>query len=322
VWLSLRRERGHATLRSIVRQSLESLATLHARNVTHRDLKPPNLLLQLQPAAGGAEAGGVGAAAAAPAATSSAPSASSASTASSGGAPVVRLADFGSGIDAEVTRPHVGMYPLPGPSVEEETEGYQPPEAALGGAPYAPLHPSTYDLWSMGITVLELLLATPDVLPLSRRAEAVLRLKYASQPPPVMRRLLIANALAEHCILPAAAAADPAAVARYGRKGTACGKAEFIEKVLQSDPLSRAGGALSLAEAPRLLELVDLAWHLLRWRPQDRLSATQALRHPAFLERPAGTERAEPAGGNRPWWDWKALLEHPRLSAPIAAAAA
>ena len=39
-------------------------------------------------------------------------------------------------------------------------------------------------------------------LQLSSRAEAALRLRFANQSPDVLRRLLHANALAEHCILP------------------------------------------------------------------------------------------------------------------------
>lgn len=336
VWLGLRREPGHASIRTIVRQvrpatacasrgsspagctrltpshcpsrsqSLVALATLHARNITHRDLKPPNLILRVSAASPASAAAGLATAAVPPLPAAMRPD--------------VRLADFGSAVDDEVTRPHgLGMYPDGGPTVGEETEGYQPPEAALGGEAYAVARPCSYDLWSMGIVILELLLGTPHVLPLSRRAEAVLRLKYSSQPPAVMSRLLAANALAEHCILPAAAASDPAAVSRYGRKGAACSKAEFVSRVLASDPLREI---LSLAEAPRLLELIDLAWLLLRWRPEERLSASQALLHPALLELTA----APKVGGDadsaaRPWWAWKALLEHPRLSAPAAPAA-
>jgi len=273
VWLNLRRERGHGSLRAIVRQSLEGLTVLHARNITHRDLKPPNLIIRVPAVTSSTPAYG----------STPAPAPGARAASISAGTPEVRLADFGSAVDPETTRPRVGMYAEGTPSVAEETEGYQPPEAALGGEAYAERRPEAYDLWSMGIVVLEALLGTPHVLPLSRRAEAVLRLRYAQQPQSVMRRLVIANALAEHCILPAAAAAAPAAVARYGRKGAACGKAEFVARVLASDPLRSMAG-LSLDESPRLLELVDLAWHLLRWQPEDRMSAARALRHPALLE--------------------------------------
>ena len=331
LWQSLRREPGQGTIRAVVRQTLEVLARLHARNVTHRDLKPPNIILRVHGSAGGGAGAGAG-----PAAAGAGAGGGGAAAASS---PEVRLADFGSAVDAEVTVPGVGMYPEVGPSVAEETEGYQPPEAALGGEAYAASRPSSYDLWSMGIVILELILGSPHVMPLSKRAEAVLRLRYVEQPEAVMRRLLAANALAEHCILPLAA--DPAAMARYrGHNGAPCGKEAFVAHVLTSDPLrdsGRHGGALGTA--PRLLELLDLAWELLRWRPEDRMSAEQALRHPSLVERVGaeaetgkravvGTERllerAVVGAGVDTRHDWKqALLEiTPLLSAPSAAAAA
>lgn len=343
LWQSLRREPGQGTIRAVVRQTLEVLARLHARNVTHRDLKPPNIILRVHGSAGGGAGAGGGTGAGGGAGAGAGPAAAGAGAGGGGAAaassPEVRLADFGSAVDAEVTVPGVGMYPEVGPSVAEETEGYQPPEAALGGEAYAASRPSSYDLWSMGIVILELILGSPHVMPLSKRAEAVLRLRYAEQPEAVMRRLLAANALAEHCILPLAA--DPAAMARYrGHNGAPCGKEAFVAHVLTSDPLrdsGRHGGALGTA--PRLLELLDLAWELLRWRPEDRMSAEQALRHPSLVERVGaeaetgkravvGTERlverAVVGAGVDTRHDWKqALLEiTPLLSAPSAAAAA
>ena len=112
--------------------------------------------------------------------------------------------DIGSAVDAQTMQPSLGLYPGRGPSVAEETREYQPPEASLGGLPYDAADPRSYDLWSVGIMLLELLLATPHVLPLSQRAEAKLRLRFPRQPAEVVERLRLANALAEYCIAPAA----------------------------------------------------------------------------------------------------------------------
>jgi hypothetical protein len=147
------------------------------------------------------------------------------------------------------------------------------------------------------------------VLPLSPRAEAKLRLRFADQRPEVLERLRLANALAEFCIAPPAVArrhtprgapfkgeagaapaggaaaggaavegteAEGAAAAGEEEEGAAaCGREQFLAAVRRQDPLARLG--LELDEA-----LLDLAWRLLQWRPEARISAAAALRHPAL----------------------------------------
>ena len=151
------------------------------------------------------------------------------------------------------------------------------------------------------------------MLPLSPRAEAKLRLRFADQRPEVLERLRLANALAEFCIAPPAVArrhtprgapfkgeagaapaggtaegaavggaavegAEPEGAAAAGEEeegAAACGREQFLAAVRRQDPLARLG--LELDEA-----LLDLAWRLLQWRPEARISAAAALRHPAL----------------------------------------
>jgi len=54
-----------------------------------------------------------------------------------------------------------------------------------------------------------------------------------------------------------------------------CGIAEFVASAQRLDPLHRRG-------VPLDPELLDLAFRLLRWEPAERLSAAEALRHPAM----------------------------------------
>ena len=137
------------------------------------------------------------------------------------------------------------------------------------------------------------------MLPLSPRAEAKLRLRFPDQRPEVLERLRLASALAEFCIAPPAvarrreegaakgaavegegaaegAAVEGAAEAEEEEEGAAaCGREQFLAAVRRQDPLARLG--LELDEA-----LLDLAWRLLQWRPEARISAAAALRHPAL----------------------------------------
>jgi len=239
----------------------------------------------------------------------------------------LRIADFGSAVDAETVQPGVGLYPGAGPTDAEETAEYQPPEASLGGAPFHADDPRTYDLWSAGILILELLLATPDVLPLSNRAAATLQLRYGGQPAAVLRRLKLANALAEHCITPAQGgnvgstgrgsshdmnsavnsavnsatqqtdAEAAAAPMQLRRLAHSCGLSHFMAAVQRHDPLPSVLGELSKrrdsgdVKVGRLDEgLLELAWRLLRWHPVERLTAADALRHPSLLNTPTARD--------------------------------
>lgn len=212
----------------------------------------------------------------------------------SAGLAEVRLADFGSAVDDEVLQPRVGLYPN-GASVEEETEAYQPPESSIRGEPYDARSPRTYDLWSMGVMLLELLLGTPHVLQLSSRAEAALRMRFADHPPTVLHRLLLANAYAEHCIFPPNdRPSEPSDGARGGGSGVAraCDRSHFIAAVERADPFAKFAKLGSGRRGPMSLEtdLLDLAYQLLRWDPAERLTAAEALVHPALQPRKADAD--------------------------------
>jgi len=183
----------------------------------------------------------------------------------------------------------VGLYPS-GASVEEETEAYQPPESSIRGKPYDARSPRTYDLWSMGVMLLELLLGTPHVLRLSSRAEAALRMRFADHPPPVLHRLLLANAYAEHCIFPPSDRPSEASESARGGisgVGRACNRSHFIAAVERADPFAKFAKLESERRGPMSLDtdLLDLAYQLLRWDPTERLSAADALVHPALQPR-------------------------------------
>ena len=134
---------GAGSVRALLAQVLSGLAHLHARGIVHRDVKPSNILVSV-----------------------------------GGGRVRFKRADFGSavggGAPAELYEEQAGGT-LPG-TQGEETAAYAPPEVRLSdnGAPYDALAPASYDIWSLGIVVLEVVLGTPAdrLLELDARAAA------------------------------------------------------------------------------------------------------------------------------------------------------
>ncbi|KAF8388113.1 hypothetical protein HHK36_026779 [Tetracentron sinense] len=84
-----------------------------------------------------------------------------------------RIIDFGSAID-EFTVKH--LYGSNGPSRSEQTYEYTPPEALLNASWFQ--EPTglnlKYDMWSMGVVILELILGSPHVFQINARTRALL----------------------------------------------------------------------------------------------------------------------------------------------------
>ena len=87
-------------IRDLLRQLLVALDMLHSANITHRDVKPENLLVQQRDGDDGRPA-----------------------------SLHLRLIDMGSAVDAFSTQ---RLYGPTGPSSQEQTMEYAPPEALLG----------------------------------------------------------------------------------------------------------------------------------------------------------------------------------------------
>ncbi|XP_019056006.1 PREDICTED: probable inactive protein kinase At3g63330 isoform X4 [Nelumbo nucifera] len=85
----------------------------------------------------------------------------------------MRIIDFGSAID-EFTMKH--LYGPNGPSRFEQTSEYSPPEALLNASWFQGATSITmkYDMWSVGVVILELILGSPHVFQLSARTHALL----------------------------------------------------------------------------------------------------------------------------------------------------
>jgi serine/threonine protein kinase len=83
----------------------------------------------------------------------------------------LRLCDFGSGVDPDSL---TTLYPPhTGPTQSEETLEYAAPEVLFSSAevkePYAAAYPQAYDVWSVGVVWLELILGSNDVFKVRAR---------------------------------------------------------------------------------------------------------------------------------------------------------
>jgi serine/threonine protein kinase len=141
LWRKLRTPKGASSLRGIMQQVVASVAVLHHQGVTHRDVKPSNILLNTE-----AEAR-------------------------------ILMADLSSAVSEEAI--NAGFYGSLGPSTAEETLQYAPPEVLLSLASdneisYSANHPHSYDSWSVGVVFLEMILGTSDVFTVDQRTAAMI----------------------------------------------------------------------------------------------------------------------------------------------------
>jgi len=144
-WLIKRQQAlGDQVIKNIAYQLLHAMAVVHDMNITHRDIKGPNVFV-----------------------TDTWP-------------PVVRLGDWGSALVSPPTEEVRDMYGLDGPSSDEETYDYQPPEAVLeeqllqrvGVGKADAWRKQAYDMWSFGVLLLELVLGTREIFKVDERSWA------------------------------------------------------------------------------------------------------------------------------------------------------
>ncbi|KAK4407178.1 putative inactive protein kinase [Sesamum angolense] len=147
-------EAGQEEFRNIIWQLLMALKSCHDRNITHRDIKPvygiadplnlePCMLLFLH------------------------------GFSSIAFTVLLRIIDFGSAVN-DFTVKH--LYGSVGPSSAEQTSEYAPPEAFLNVSWYCGPSSVTakYDMWSVGVVILEFILGSPNVFQISSITQALL----------------------------------------------------------------------------------------------------------------------------------------------------
>jgi len=255
---------GEKLLKNIAYQLLHGLAFAHKLNITHRDIKLSNIL-----------------------ATDTWP-------------PVVRICDWGSSLVLPATPEITALYGLRGPSDADETHGYQPPEAIFDSVVLArsgvtkehAWRKNTYDMWSLGVLLLEVVLGTRDVFSVDqrrwKRTERQLRQEGLSHEWLIQAQLL--QALSELCLGPRGIPADSLLKWLFSSPSTEmnttasspelsgmslrwCSDSQFAEVLKQRDIAS-----IGFPSA----EGRDLLQRLLEWSPVHRISASDALAHSWF----------------------------------------
>jgi len=192
--------RGAVVVAQLLRQLLAGLAELHDRRILHRDIKPANLLVSV-----------------------------------SDGGMCVRLADFGSAVALDVPSLYPGLRTGEQalPSQAEETLDYAPPEVRLTSGedmelPYDPAHPFAYDMWSLGMVLLEVVAGEPAahmLVPLDRE-QALIAARFGSLSSKPARVALYLAGLRRLCIAPPAHGGTDA-FGHAGDSHTACTLEEF-----------------------------------------------------------------------------------------------
>ncbi|TYJ21285.1 hypothetical protein E1A91_A08G054900v1 [Gossypium mustelinum] len=147
-------EEGQEEMRDLIWQLLVALKSCHDRNITHRDIKPENMVICFEDQKTGRCLREI-------------PNEDKNFTTR------MRIIDFGSSIDG-FTMKH--LYGSAGPSRSEQTHDYSPPEAFLNASWYqGPTSTSLkYDMWSVGVVILEMILGTPNVFQISALTRTLL----------------------------------------------------------------------------------------------------------------------------------------------------
>jgi len=233
-WIRLRKSNeGKSVYKKIAKSLIDSLSRIHLRNHTmHRDIKPGNVLV-------GTEKGSL----------------------------EIKLADFGSAIDDYSLQ---FLYDSEGPSLNEQTSDFSPPETIISGQPFYLSRPQSYDAFSLGVLLLEILLGqtSSSIFAPPAKVAAILRQQFDTDNTnddngQFISALRIAGFLSL-CIAPPLDDNTPAvalvrkAIARAGGgfKGEECGLAGFRKalRILDAQATLRANKLSASALAEQTLQ--------------------------------------------------------------------
>ena len=250
-----RQLRSLQSMKLVMSGILQGLAQIHGHNVTHRDVKPGNILVLRD---------------------------------EKNNQNIFRIADFGSGVD-DFSITH--LYGSDGPTRAENTKEYMPPEVLLEmvSSAYFEEVPYAYDIWAAGVTFLEIYLGTdkPFGLPPKKRIllDHKARMRGEKLNSFQRQKMHTLAALEEFCIVPRAGDLHEAAPPDVEFLPSPTLKdCNFASAVRSRDPLrfdNSQEGAGDRDDANVVLDsMLDLVEKMLAWPPQSRITAHDALGHP------------------------------------------
>lgn len=263
-WLK-KTQAGHEEMRNLIWQLLLALKSCHDRNITHRDVKPENMMICFEDQETRRCSKGI-------------------PTGDKDYVTKMRIIDFGSAMD-DFTVKH--LYGSSGPSRAEQTSEYTPPEALLNSSWYKGSTSTTlkYDMWSVGVVILEMILGSPNVFQINAVTRLLLDRHLEGWNESLKELAYKLRSLIEMCIL------IPGSSSKYYHVGGTkhksgvspaswkCSEEFFSHQIKSRDPLK-----LGFTDI-RALRLVR---QLLLWDAEDRLSIDEALQHPYFQPPPFG----------------------------------
>lgn len=193
-----------------------------------------------------------------------------------------------------------------GPSREELTIEYSPPETLLGSPwkSFSEQKPQSYDSWSIGVLALELLLGTPNVFSVDQRTTALLtnKMQHKGASEKEIRRALYLAALSQFCIyMPASVGSQRSSLSWPLRQGDPLYKIAMVKEsctLRDFHQALRARDPLGLGFDKSTDQLLHLIWQLLAWDPLERISAAEALQHPYFTSNMTTNSNSEPGEHN------------------------
>jgi len=252
---------GIVLLKRILKQLLSSAAKLHERGIVHRDIKPSNIMCKSDFDVNNERFW------------------------DNNMDIKCVLGDFSSAIDDFSS----DNFYSNGPSPAEQSDDYAPPEVLFGPkwVPFYEAKPETYDSWSIGVIILELLLGTPNVFSVDQRTRALLYHKMEKEGASTedIQRALYLAALSQFCIYtPMSSSGEMFWPLREGDPlfnasivKTTCTIEDFHTALRARDPIGK--GFDSSYDS-----LLQLIWGLLKWDPKERFTPSDALEHSYFTD--------------------------------------